>query len=370
MVKAANRNIKPTRKIKKNKIIIVIIIVFMILVGFYHYLIFFLGPGFEGKTVKSFLKYNTNKLDHNQITFSFVCLGHIRNHEIHGNELIDIFNKLKKNQTIEANKIFCDLYDKEINNINNLKPDFVFITGDLMPLITKNPFWKEIRNIENEMKLFNLFWDQIYKELSNIEAQVVIIPGNHEIYSNSSREIFKEKVGPLYYSFEFKDSRFIILNSIKSENDNSEKDTRMHTRADKPGKISKDQLEFLSTGFAAEWAEKQIFIFTHFDPFDIPNWWDDVSPIIKNTNCKAVFSGTRSGTLGYEFIDSISYFDGGFDKEGIIPSYYVLTTVYENNDIKYNIYHSNYNMLTAINITWHNWRKIFKVLEKIIYNKH
>jgi len=355
---------------KLSFVLIIIIVVLIFIVIYYHYLIFFLGPGFHEKIIYNSNSYKVDNKDDDNIKLSFLTLGHIRNFEYQGNELIQFFYKMRDNKTNESDKIFCDLFYDEINNINDLNPDLLFITGDIIPLFNQNPFWKEDRNIEREKKLFELFWCQIYQELNIIKTKVVIIPGNHEIYSNVSREIYKEKVGLPYYSFKFKDSRFIILNSIKSEKDYPEIDTRMHTKADKPGIISKNQLEFLERGFATEWTEEEIFIFTHFDPFDIPNWWDEVSSIIKNTNCTAVFSGTRSGTLGYECIDDISYFDGGFDKEGVIPSYYVLTTIYENNDIQYNIYHTDYNVLTAINIFIHNWEKIPKVFDKIINKKH
>lgn len=230
-------------------------------------------------------------------------------------------------------KMLNEIFLKSIDKINELNPDHVFIAGDVIACESYNPFNETPRDFNKEKALFNKCYDQIVEDLQKINAEVLIAPGNHDVYNVYGEEVYKKKIGKLFFSVKEGDVRYVLLNSNKSERTNIFIPETWHV-ADS---IRGEQLDFLKKGFSGEWTENSIFLFIHHDPFTIPNWQDEVQPLINNSNCRVVFSGTRQGSMRYNEIDGISYFDGGINEKGMIPTYYVLTTLY-NNKIKFTLY--------------------------------
>ncbi len=88
-----------------------------------------------------------------------------------------------------------------LEQINELSPDVVFHTGDVI--------YGKTRNDENLKKQYNDFFAIVKK----LDVRLIIAPGNHDIWNEASAKAFKERFGYLYTSFTFGSNHFILLNS-------------------------------------------------------------------------------------------------------------------------------------------------------------
>lgn len=92
---------------------------------------------------------------------------------------------------------------KCISEINLLGPDFVVITGDLL--------FGQLYPLE-----YSLEYKKCYQILQLFNVPTFVCPGNHDGYIQFGQDGFKlwqNFFGPLYYSFNYGDSHFTIVNS-------------------------------------------------------------------------------------------------------------------------------------------------------------
>lgn len=136
----------------------------------------------------------------------------------------------------KINKNVKKYLDNIIVKINNTKPEFLIILGDLI----------QDENYENDRKNLNY----IIKALSKVNCPVYYIAGNHDLKNISEDELaklFNQK--KLYYSFESGEYHFIVLFS----------------------KRFKDKIQFYISDKQKEWLEKDLnktrkkcVIFNHY----------------------------------------------------------------------------------------------------------
>lgn len=88
-----------------------------------------------------------------------------------------------------SDEIFLDLIDK----VNQEQIDFALHLGDMVINGTPQEF-------EHYLEL-----------LSNIKVKTYTVPGNHDVVQGN--HIFKKYFGSLYYSFDYKNTHFIVLNN-------------------------------------------------------------------------------------------------------------------------------------------------------------
>ena len=92
---------------------------------------------------------------------------------------------------------------KCINEINLLDPDFVVITGDLV--------FGQLYPFE-----YSFEYKKCYEILQSFQVPTFVCPGNHDGYIQFGQDGFKfwqEFFGPLYYSFNYGDYHFTMVNS-------------------------------------------------------------------------------------------------------------------------------------------------------------
>lgn len=93
------------------------------------------------------------------------------------------------------------LYEKAVEEINRLKPDFVVITGDLV----------HVERDEKQLSEFKRITSTIDKKIP-----VYLTPGNHDVGNSPTQkdiDFYKSIYGYDRFSFEHKKSRFIGINS-------------------------------------------------------------------------------------------------------------------------------------------------------------
>ena len=324
---------------------LILALMFICIFGMVLYsLIYIDGPGFKTLTLQGTSANNEQKKNE-KIILRFVTLGHIKNeyrrnlppdHKGYPRYGLDKIVTRK----LEGREYFDEKFVKAIPKIIKLNPDILFITGDVLPLYTIDIFEKddEIRDSTNEQVIIEYCWDMITPVLGELTDDFVIAPGNHDIYGAIAEKVFQEKIGELFFSFTKENIRFVVLNSVI-------KDTSgvYYDKWAWPGVISQVQIDFLKNGFASEWNEEVIFLFVHHSPISIPNWENEIHPLLIGTNCRTVFSGTRFGKFRSEKKDNILYLDGGFEHKpnnntANNPSYFISTVVYDNYKIKHSLH--------------------------------
>jgi hypothetical protein len=99
------------------------------------------------------------------------------------------------------------------------------------------------------MELAHAQWDTIAAFLEELECPVYLTPGNHDIWSDESESVYRERAGSApYYSFDHQDAHFVVLDNSRLESWN-EADAEM--------------IDWLETDLASAQDARHIFVFAH-----------------------------------------------------------------------------------------------------------
>ncbi len=93
------------------------------------------------------------------------------------------------------------VFEKGIQRINLLKPEFVMCVGDLIEGYTRDSL--EVNEQWNEFATF----------LTPLEAPFFFLPGNHDISNDMMRNQWLARYGTAYYAFTYHDVLFIAMDS-------------------------------------------------------------------------------------------------------------------------------------------------------------
>ncbi|MFC1712009.1 metallophosphoesterase family protein, partial [Patescibacteria group bacterium] len=167
---------------------------------------------------------------------------------------------------------YPDVLESFVSQVNETKPDAVFILGDSVK-----------RGTEKEWQILNQY-------LSQIEVPFFFVPGNHDLHGGSTAsKLWMEHVGYLHKSVIIGDYKFILLNSspnlIKYE-------------------LSKEEIEFLKKELEDYQNFKQVFLMFHHELWLYPhiNWEEKLYPIVKGK-----VTNVFSGNSGSYFFSKFSY---------------------------------------------------------------
>jgi len=112
-----------------------------------------------------------------------------------------------------------ELWRQGLDLINQLNPEFVVPVGDLIAgkrdneLDRKDPSYKAS---------YHALWDDFDQRTSRLQMPFFYTAGNHDYWNTEQAEVWQERCGPSYYSFEYKDVLFVILNTAFIMKDNSD----------------------------------------------------------------------------------------------------------------------------------------------------
>ena len=160
-------------------------------------------------------------------------------------------------------------------------------------------------------------WDSVDAQLSGLNKTVYLCPGNHDTYN---RELFESRYGSPYYSFQYYNDLFIVLDgSLDHWN------------------ILDDQLIFLQEKLTeTDKKHGHIFIFVHqliwwdddnifsrvnlnWPPYtpDTTNYWSDIEPILQGLRSPVVFfagdlgANNRASPVMFHQDNNITYIASG-----------------------------------------------------------
>ncbi len=174
------------------------------------------------------------------------------------------------------------IFDKAMEEINLLNPDFAMTIGD------------HIQGYTTDFKEIKKMWDEYYSHLSVLKIPVLLVPGNHDISNTDMYIYWKGRNGKTFYSFDYKKCHFLVINT---EEDKSPEGAEIAV---------KSAMDFIINDIRANKNAKHIFVFMH-KPIWVSNkkLWEPIELELKGTNY-SVFAG-HDHHLVYESRDDRKY---------------------------------------------------------------
>ena len=141
-------------------------------------------------------------------------------------------------------------FNRMIDDLHHIQPAFVVQVGDM------------IKGYTNDLETIETEWDRFSQQIAPLAAiPFVPVPGNHDLYNAHRRSdrkleaLYRERWGPLYRSFDYRNARFIILNT---------------DAPDEEERIGPEQFAWLQQSLNSAAAE-HIFVFLHRPPASLSN---------------------------------------------------------------------------------------------------
>lgn len=142
------------------------------------------------------------------------------------------------------------IYDRAVDSINLLNPDFVISVGDMIPghMDTRGPWDAE--------------WAEYMDHAKRIEAPLFFTVGNHDISNLETYRWWQEDFGRTYYSFDYKGCHFLSFNTEEE-------------RIDGRGPAWQKMMDWMRKDLAAAKDARHTFVFFHKPMWDDPRFEDD-----------------------------------------------------------------------------------------------
>ncbi len=93
------------------------------------------------------------------------------------------------------------VFDRAIDEINTLNPDFAIMVGDL------------IQGDTTDTEQLSTEWKEFWEHQSALDIPFLSLPGNHDITNPVMYDYWIENLGRTYYAFTYKDCLFLLLNT-------------------------------------------------------------------------------------------------------------------------------------------------------------
>lgn len=146
------------------------------------------------------------------------------------------------------------IYDRAVDQINLLRPDFVVSVGDMIP------------GHMEERGAWDAEWAEYMEHARRFEVPVFFTVGNHDIANAQTHQFWTEDFGPTYYNFEYKGCHFLILNTEEE-------------RFDGRGPRWQAMMDFAKTALDRYRDARHTFVFFHKPMWDDPRFTRDWSEL-------------------------------------------------------------------------------------------
>jgi hypothetical protein len=183
-------------------------------------------------------------------------------------------------------------FDLAVSEINMLRPDFVITVGDMIP--------GHMRGRDQ----WNKEWAEYFQPAARLGMPLFLTVGNHDISNVEMYEWWKADRGRTYYSFNYNDAHFLVINTEEE-------------RVDGRGPVWEAQMQFIERDLADNVSAAHTFVFMHkpmwIDERYEADWarieqalgdrprsviaghWHRAQTQWRNGNLYAVFAGTGCG---------------------------------------------------------------------------
>ena len=136
------------------------------------------------------------------------------------------------------------IYDRAVQDVNQLAPDFVMTVGDQIP------------GHMHERKLWDAEWEEYLAHARHLQAPLFLIVGNHDIANLDCYSWWQEDLGSTYYSFIYRGCFFLVINSEEE-------------RSDGRGPVWQKMMTFIENELDSHRDARYTFLFMH------KPMWDD-----------------------------------------------------------------------------------------------
>jgi hypothetical protein len=223
------------------------------------------------------------------LIFLFACLSSFSEQNIGGIELSRIALQKRNIPTnsfhfvvwgdsqFMNNELFCSI----VSQTESISPSFVVQVGDLTLMDT----------VENEQEALRQ-WNLFKKHIQPLTAPFFPVPGNHDLNGPVGVRIWKDVWGPLYYSFDYCNSHFIVLNSF------------VKVETNEPA-LGVEQTAWLMQDLQKSTAEN-VFVFMHHPIWFKKLSWQPYHELFMTNRVRAVFGG-HTHVYDYMCLDNIHY---------------------------------------------------------------
>ncbi|MCP4641062.1 MAG: hypothetical protein GY851_11540 [bacterium] len=142
------------------------------------------------------------------------------------------------------------IFDRAVDAINLLDPDFVITVGDQIPgHMQDRAAWDEE-------------WAEYMAHAKRLDAPFFLVPGNHDIANVECYAFWEEDFGRTYYSFDYKGCHFLVLNTEEE-------------RFDGRGPVWERMMLFAADDLKRSADSRHTFLFFHKPMWDDPRYLDD-----------------------------------------------------------------------------------------------
>jgi 3',5'-cyclic AMP phosphodiesterase CpdA len=181
-------------------------------------------------------------------------------------------------------------FEEILGRISELNADFLVITGDVV----------NCPNPTGAMDAYRSKWEMFDEGVSRLGIPVYRVPGNHDVCNFTTRDLFIERYIKPPYAFTFRNSRFILLDTVGI--DQRTEDGQPHW-SPQSLPFDDDQIEMIRGEIGQQGQYQHLFFFMHhvwpwreLSSF----WWDKVHPLLAGGHTRVVFGGTI-GNPGYKY---------------------------------------------------------------------
>lgn len=197
-------------------------------------------------------------------SFSFVVIGHTRGGP-------------------GAGALPTARYEEMVGEIQRLEPDFVVLTGDLV--------YGDFEAKTVDAVAVQKDWEAVDAVFGRLGCPVHRVPGNHDVWEPTTRDIWIERYGALNKSFEHEGSRFILLNSCWTPEPGE--NAQCPPRFIRGVQIGAEGGKFLERELDLATDARHVFVFLGHVLWweDDAYWWEDIHPMLTRMKTRAVFSG-------------------------------------------------------------------------------
>jgi hypothetical protein len=145
------------------------------------------------------------------------------------------------------------VFENGIAKLNLLRPEFVMSVGDLIEGYTKDE-----AEIDQQ-------WDEIESFTEKLDAPFFYVPGNHDLANPIQKEKWRDRFGPAYYHFVYRDVLFLCLNTYDPES-----------------RISKEQIDYVERALEANPSVRHTCVFLHEPLWDYKQetGWGEVERLL------------------------------------------------------------------------------------------
>ncbi len=182
-----------------------------------------------------------------------------------------------------------NVFEEIIDEVKLLKPEFVMCVGDLISGYT-----------EDTMAIYAQ-WDTVLSIIKKLGCPFYFVAGNHDIQNEIDRRIFKTRTGfNRYYSFDYKNSHFIVLDNTM-------------TYWTQPEEMDAEQINWLKKDFEKKKNAENIFVFYHIPTYLYAlrdNTVDSLVTIFEKYGIDMVFTG-HDHEYSYLNLSNIEYVNVG-----------------------------------------------------------